>query len=345
VRFDAEQLVRNIVWLASYPRSGNTWFRIVLELLASERQEGVDLDRLGIPNAASRALLEHYLGVETSDLTAEEIDALRPLVYERIARESTRVPTILKVHDAFRRLPDGRSLFEEAVTRAVIYLVRNPLDVVLSLHHFSRLGSVDESIDRLGDAGHTLCSGAGTAGGQVRQVLQSWSRHVRSWVDESALPVHVVRYEDLSRDPRAAIERALNFAAMPFDPSRLAAAVDATRFDRLRDLEQADGFRERPRGVDSFFREGRVGAWRENLSPRLVERIIADHAVEMRRQGYLDLLDRPAPAIGGDPAASPGIGEARESRTASTVFRPERIDRAEDRRDSPSSTDGEPRPS
>ncbi|HJX72016.1 MAG TPA: hypothetical protein VJ346_08695, partial [Bacteroidales bacterium] len=70
---------KKIVWLASYPKSGNTWFRIFLTNLLNHTNEPVDINNL-YPStiASSRSLFDEATGLESSDLTLDEIELLRP---------------------------------------------------------------------------------------------------------------------------------------------------------------------------------------------------------------------------------------------------------------------------
>src|SRR5690606_6901642 len=109
--------VSGIIWLGSYPRSGNTWFRILLEHLLADASAPFDPRRPRVRNAAARELIDSALGIETSDLTHDEVDRLRPLAYERIARESRDEPLFLKTHDAWVEGADGRITLSRSATR------------------------------------------------------------------------------------------------------------------------------------------------------------------------------------------------------------------------------------
>src|SRR5687768_11035432 len=99
-----------IVWLASYPKSGNTWFRIFLRSLLSEPEEDLSLDGVGFLIASCRQMFDDLSGIDSSDLTHDEIDLLRPRVYEQLAEQSPKRPLFMKTHDAWTRLPNGEPL-------------------------------------------------------------------------------------------------------------------------------------------------------------------------------------------------------------------------------------------
>lgn len=273
-----------IIWLASYPKSGNTWLRIFLNNLRRDGDEPVNINELeGGPIASARALFDEATGIESSDLTAEEIDRLRPRVYERVAAEAKEV-LFLKVHDAYTYGGDGRPLLSAAGSRA-IYLIRNPLDVAVAFaSHSSR--ALDTIIGSMANEEFTLAARAGELPEQLRQRLLSWSAHVLSWV-EAPIPVKVLRYEDMKQQPLETFTEAARFARLPDDPARVRKAVEFSDFKELQRQEQDHGFRERPPKAESFFREDGWGAWRRELTPEQAARLIREHQKVMQRFGYL----------------------------------------------------------
>src|SRR5262245_60164746 len=126
-----------IIWVASFPKSGNTWLRIVLTNLMAGGASPVDINTINqgvFFHSADRRYFDESLGFEASDLTHDEVDAIRPDFYRQAAARAAG-PVLCKVHDAFVRLSDGRPLFPPDVTRGAVYIIRNPLDVCVSWAH------------------------------------------------------------------------------------------------------------------------------------------------------------------------------------------------------------------
>jgi hypothetical protein len=279
----------NTVWLASYPKSGNTWFRAVFT--AWQTGQEVDLNRLGTKDtssiASSRMRIEEGLGVVSSLLTADEIEQLRPRADE-VVDAGFESPHLCKVHDALFRGSAGEFIVSVAATRCAVYVVRDPRDVALSYANHNRW-DVARVAAEMGDERHCMSNSTAAPSNQVRQRLGSWSDHVTSWVDDAPFDVHVVRYEDCITDPVGTFTTALRFAGFDASEASVATAVELTRFDRLAAKEAADGFRERPAATERFFRRGKAGGWRDELDPELAAVIAHDHAAVMRRLGYLDV--------------------------------------------------------
>lgn len=281
-----------IMWLASYPKSGNTWLRIFLTNYLRNADKPADINRLGGgPIASARIIFDDYVGVEASDLTPAEIERLRPMAFDLLAAEAKET-CYLKVHDAFTYTADGYPLVSQGSTKGVIYLIRNPLDVVVSFAHHTG-HSVDFMVKAMGSVDYAFVNHADRVYNQLPQQLLTWSQHVTSWVDESGLDVLVVRYEDSLHDPIASFSRVVDYCGLDYDPERLARAVEFSSFENVRRQEKDQGFGEKSPSAQAFFRRGKVGAYREDLSDELIAQIIADHAPVMRRFGYLDETDRP----------------------------------------------------
>ncbi len=277
---------RGIIWIASYPRSGNTWTRAFINTLTHVIQDPdfqeVDINRIE-PWTATENSVEHYtrlLGKPGFRATPAEIAAARPKVQADIARLAGK-PIYVKTHNA-NALDHGMPLINMGVTAGAVYLLRNPLDVAISLAHYSNV-SIDRAIDEMAMPGF----GVNTTRNYVRVVWGSWSEHVGSWATRPNPTFLVVRYEDLVAKPEEYFSSVARHLMMTPDGDQLARAIALTRFDRLRDNEAVAGFNERPHDIDNFFREGRAGQWRERLTADQVARVVKAHHPLMRRFGYL----------------------------------------------------------
>jgi hypothetical protein len=281
-----------IIWLASYPKSGNTWFRIFLTNLQRHADAPADINALdATPIASARHLFDETVGYEAGELTMGEVDRLRPRVYEHLAA-SAEDRLFLKIHDAYILTDTGEPLVSAQATRGALYFIRNPLDVCVSFAHHSTC-DVEVMVRAMGNECYALCRQRDRLPNQLRQRLLSWRQHVLSWVDGPAFPVLVVRYEDMHRQPLETFTRAVAFAGLPHGPDHIIKALHQSTFSELQKQEQAHGFREKMPRATSFFRQGTVGSWRQQLSPEQAERLVHTHRDVMQRFGYLTDDDKP----------------------------------------------------
>jgi hypothetical protein len=274
------------IWLASYPKSGNTWIRLALKsLLCGGSAIALDdIARFGTA-VTGRRLFDDLLEVESGHLTDAEVELLRPVLHDVLFARG-RPEELIKVHDAWFRTAAGRPVFDACHSRAAIYVLRDPRDVAISWARFSGR-PIDWAVRFLANPRAMLAPDRHGMAGTVPQFLGAWSAHVTSWIDDSALAPLVVRYEDMHADPAATLARIAAHLGWPPSDAGVAGAVAATRFDRLAEQERRHGFAEIPDSASRFFVSGRAGGWRDVLSAEQAATIERDHAVVMRRFGYL----------------------------------------------------------
>jgi len=286
------------IWLASYPKSGNTWLRMLLASATQNRP--LDINDLTATSgiASARGPFDQLTLIDSGLLTHDEVDVLRPRVHEHLVRgmedgaEERREPAapvrFVKTHDAYILTPRGEPLLAGADgASGAVVIVRDPRDVAPSLaHHVG--GGIDEAIVFMADRRSAFCDRPSRQHSQLRQTLLSWSDHVASWLDQTDIPVLIVRYEDMIADTARTLRQALGFAGVSVGALDIARAVEGARFTALRQQEQVNGFREAPRrpAGGAFFRKGQAGAWRDELSADQVARLEIEHAPAMLRLGY-----------------------------------------------------------
>lgn len=275
-----------ILWLASWPKSGNTWVRIFIANLvgADAGPAEINSGNLARHRANNIQIFDDAAGVEASDLTEEEIDRYRPSVFRHLAKTS-RETLFFKVHDGYTMLPNGEPVFPTDATAGAVYILRNPLDVVISFAHYSAR-PVDRIIEVLASG---YCDPRKPAIGMLTQRLLPWSEHVLGWIDGPPFPVHLVRYEDLHERPLETFSALARFCGLTSDAASVDTAIRHSSFESLQAQERELGFIEKPEVASAFFREGRANAWRGVLSESQVARIVDRHGAVMRRFGYLPL--------------------------------------------------------
>jgi hypothetical protein len=124
---------------------------------------------------------------------------------------------------------------------------------------------------------------------QVYELYGSWSQHVLSWTRKPHRAIYVMRYEDMLNEPQKTFGALARHLLFKPTEAQLADAIDRSSFERLREQEEKDGFLERPKRAERFFREGRAGQWKEILTPAQIGRIVDAHGEQMQRFGYLPL--------------------------------------------------------
>ena len=273
-------IVGRIVWIASYPKSGNTWVRAFLHALIAPGP--FDLARLA-ETAANEAAAARFTAIEPrpwADWTDEDVARVRPLAQTALANGHDR-DVLCKTHLAVMR-HRGRPTIETAVTRRAVYVVRNPLDVAVSYADHQGL-PLDRAIGLMNLDGHISPATATHA----PEPMGSWSQHVASWTGKPGPALHVLRYEDLHDDPVAAFSDLVAFLRLAAPAKRVRRAAETVSFEALARREARTGFAERSPAQARFFRSGRAGAWCRALTPVQAARVVEAHRGQMARFGYL----------------------------------------------------------
>jgi len=235
------------IWLASYPKSGNTWFRILVANLWSKRDTPVDINVIDSTDsiASGRNPFDQQTLIDSALLTSEEIDRLRPTAYAYAAAGETLADPdspcfpvrFVKTHDAWTYTDHGEPLLGGlAGAEGAILIVRDPRDVAPSLANHGNQ-TIDEAITFMGDADASFCGQRDRQPNQLRQLLPRWSGYNASWLDQADIPVHLVRYEDMQADVLGVFRRALAFAGIEISAEE---AAQAARFADFGELNSSD---------------------------------------------------------------------------------------------------------
>lgn len=273
--------MKNIVWLASYPKSGNTWVRLLLANYLARRDDPVplaDLPKFALGDALA-PLHQRQMPRGTPITNEKAVLAARTPMLQALTGDGRT--HILKTHN-INQVVVGTPMIPAHMTRAAIYILRNPLDLIIS--YGAHYGVPPEQAAlAIGSKTNQVLEGSGN----VRQYLGRWSDHVKSWATERRYPVLVLRYEDMIADTEVAFTNVLQRIGLDPDPARVAHAVEMSRFDKAQAQENNEGFSEKSAKAERFFRTGKAGQWQDVLSPDIVNRVVKDHNKTMKKFGYL----------------------------------------------------------
>ena len=270
-----------IIWLASYPKSGNTWLRSFLHNLMRSPGESYDINRLSdfTLGESQERWYRLFDPRPVTEYSLDEVRRMRPMVHRRMT-EAHPDTIFVKNHNAL--LEDaGYPLVNMEVTAGTIYVIRDPRDIAISYSHHLNI-SIDETIAFLNN------EGAATGGdlANVYEYMSTWSRHVYSWTHTPHPQLLVIRYEDLLTSPTKTFGSVVRFLGLNPPRERLEKAVKLSSFKVLQAQERKKGFVERPSWAPAFFREGKAEQWKKLLTPAQQDLIKQHHGEQMERFGY-----------------------------------------------------------
>ena len=256
-----------VVWIASYPKSGNTWVRFMTCNLLFGRQE-----------------------------SASSLNELAPDLHEMTGAPDTPAPAgLMKTHFAF-----SASLPYAERTAAAIYIVRDPADVLASNFFYSQRSERWSEASQA-DFNHYVEAFLRHRGDPrwAELGMGSWEENVRSWLETPVeFPVLRIRYEDMVDDPMTVCREIAQLLRPDSTRSDIRQAVDNSTFERMRDIERAD-IRDHRVGIfykpylqasidagNRFMRRGMVGDGSARLSAEQRARLRNTFGSLLRELGY-----------------------------------------------------------
>lgn len=258
------------IFLVSFPKSGNTWTRFLIANLAHPEE------KVGFENI-HRLVPDPYVTWKRD--------------FDRMSR-----PRIIKSHECFDpRYP------------RVIYIVRDPRDVVISQYHYHRKCKKIEDGYPMERFVQRFLSGETCPHG-------SWGENVTTWLTSRRNDPRflLLKYEDMVADPHREMTRVAKFLNIPVDGDRVAQAVERSAADRMRKLEKAQADKSSltkdSRKELSFVRAAKSGGWRNELPEQFAGQIEAKWGHIMTFLGY-ELATREAASVEPELAAMMPSGQ------------------------------------
>jgi hypothetical protein len=271
------QASRKIRWLASYPKSGNTWVRMFLNAYCTGFPIGLNVAHQYVTSDLRPELYQMMMPRPLTEMTVAEQLMYHPGALINAIKLANTKDTVLKTHNA-KAICEGTVMIPPSISAPSIYIIRDPRDVVISQAAHFKL-SIGQSIEALAKSDRCASNEF-----NLSHVFMDWSSHVKSWTRENKdVDVLIVKYEDLfNPESFKAIIKQLE---LEFDQSRFDFALKESSFESLRANEAKNGFNEK-RGGEMFFREGKPKQYKMLTSAERA-RIEQRHKEMMEYYGYL----------------------------------------------------------
>ena len=282
-----------IIWIASYPKSGNTWVRSLLSTYLYSEDGNFNFSLLKkILKFPSKKYLEHFTK-DFSDI--KKVSEYWIASQERINLKNENRSIFLKTHSALCAL-EKNPFTNKKNTQAVIYIVRDPRNVITSVsNHYSM--NIEESYNFMIDNNKMLVGDKwGGKNYGISEVLGSWSQHYKSWHNNKFAPVLNIKYEDLINDTNESLIKILNFLKKFIDVEinnkKILKTVKSCNFENLRKMEIDQGFieaaySEKLKKKVNFFNLGKKNNWENLLNPEIEKKIRKVFNTEMKELNYI----------------------------------------------------------
>ena len=282
-----------IIWIASYPKSGNTWVRSLLSTYLYTEDGNFNFNLLKkILKFPSKKYLKYFLE-DFSNI--KKVSEYWIAAQERINLHNENKNIFLKTHSALCTL-EKNAFTNKKNTKAVIYIVRDPRNVITSVGNYYSM-NIEESYNFMIDNNKILTSdkwGGDNFG--ISEVLGSWSEHYKSWKNINFAPILKIKYEDLITDAEKCLIKIINFlqkfTEIKIDKKKISKTVESCNFENLRKMEKNEGFFEAAyseklnKKVD-FFNLGRKNNWKNLLNQKMDKKIREKFHEEMMELNYI----------------------------------------------------------
>jgi hypothetical protein len=282
-----------IIWIASYPKSGNTWIRSLLSTYLYSDKAIFNFELLNkILQFPDKKNFE-YFTKDFSDI--KKISDYWMAAQDRINLFNNNEIIFLKTHSALCTLA-GNSFTNKNNTKAAIYIVRDPRNLITSFsHHYSM--SAEESYNFLISKNKILTEGEwGSKNFGISAVLGSWNDHYKSWKNINFAPILILKYEDLIRDTKKSLIKIINFLnkfmKIELDEKKVKKVINSCSFEKLAEMEKKYGFEESVKSKKNnkklnFFYLGKKNNWENLLNPQVEEKVRKAFNKEMKELDYI----------------------------------------------------------
>tara|TARA_A100001011_G_scaffold49629_1_gene47416 strand:+ start:472 stop:1335 length:864 start_codon:yes stop_codon:yes gene_type:complete len=283
-----------IIWIASYPKSGNTWLRSIISALVYSDDGIFDFKLLKKIRQFPEKIYFKDLIKDFSNF--DEIKKNWIFAQDKINLDNKI--KFFKTHQG-KYTVDGDDFTNNINTRAVIYVVRDPRNVINSIsNHYSL--SVENSLKfmlspKLIGNGKNFEESFMDNKPSMFTLLGKWNDHYRSWT-RNKKNLLLIKYENLIRDPKIEMDKIIHFLNkyLKFDTSieKNKNIIETTSFEYLKKLEGKGLFKEAPlkkntAGRVKFFNLGPKNQWSKESNQEIIKSIEKNFSTEMRELGYL----------------------------------------------------------
>ena len=278
-----------IIWLASYPKSGNTWVRYFLASLIYSNQGKSGLDKLGY--------IMQYPKRDQFEKLVSNFDDFNQIkqnwINSQIKINSDNKVKIFKTHHILCSLGDD-NFTDERNTLGAIYIVRDPRNVISSILYHFNLSSTEEALNFIMEEKKFIGNMKNKINYPLYTLIGSWKSNYNSWknIGKNFL---LVKYEDLILSPNTEFRNIANYISniigIKFSEEQIKNSIEESSFKNLRNIEDKNVFIESIEDPENkkkkFFNLGPNNNWKKNLEKKFIDRIEKSFNDEMKELGYI----------------------------------------------------------
>ena len=275
-----------IIWLSSYPKSGNTWVRLFLDNLLSPNKEFNINDNV----IGQFPLRSHFLNLSDNIDNQDEFAKNCIKAQQKVNLENTL--KIFKTHNAFWNWRGGEHTFTDEInTLGVIYIVRDPRNIITSVLNYFHKKNYYDALEFMKE---NKILGGNEAEIGLPTIIGSWSNHYNSW-KKFKKNFLIIKYENLIKNPFEEFSKIISYLEsitdLKFENKNVLKAIEECTFDNVSNQEDKFGFNDNSKRNKElnkkFFNLGPKNKWQNILNKKIVKEIEEVFKTEMKELGYL----------------------------------------------------------
>ena len=275
-----------IIWLASYPKSGNTWIRTFISTYYFTNKDTFNFNYLkNIKQFPHENFFENNIkdinsAINSWDQAQKKINFKNKIIF-------------LKTHSALATINKCRFTSKEH-SIASIYIVRDPRNVITSLSNHNQL-NFDQALEFMTNSKKYLINKKNINNFANFTFLSSWSEHYKSWKNNTQFKIFFLKYEDLEKKPEETFKKIISFINKVInkdeniDIKRVKKIINSISFDKLKKQEEKNGFPEAINNENkkiNFFYLGKKNKWNKILKNNQVNLLNKKFDTDLKKLHY-----------------------------------------------------------
>lgn len=277
-----------IVWIASYPKSGNTWVRSFLTAYYFCKEGKFDVKNL--------IYIQDYPNKQFFKKEVKEGEIHKHWEESQKNLRDQKKIRFLKTHNSLITA-FGKDFTKPQYSLGAIYIIRDPRNVITSVKNHNDFKTYDEALKMMQNDNAVISDYSYLNNHAKTNIINSWRINYQSWLNNNSLRRLTIRYEDMLQNPKQTFRDIVIFVNTickfndNFDQDKFNNAIETTSFKKLQALENEGNFLENvyskhDKRKIKFFNQGPENNWKKNLSDELINKMNNFYKDDLKKFKY-----------------------------------------------------------